>query len=392
MGLSCKRYLAKLFLKILYGTAARKHCQAEVLGAVCVTLGAVQSVCPRPCARDALRNYFLSFCMELSCQSCLAKLFLKLLRGPVVQNLLCKAIFELLHGTVMQKLPCEGIAQAFAWNCRAKAALRNCFWSFGMELSCKSCLAKLFHKLLHGAVKQNMHLEAIFQARHYRARVAFWSYCLSFCMELSCKSCFFGAFSKAPAWNCRANGAFRSYLSSFYVELPHKSCLVKELSRKSYLTNYVFSLCMQLLCKSYFWACFLSFCMELLCKSCLSKLFLQLLCVTVVQKLACEAISQGEVSISIPWRCNLFLSKGTGLGRSLRCVGRSQISLFVMLRGSVLHKLPFAAASVGAILILMALRSWVVDVCGDRRDFDGFVELGCSFLVGQSSFFVALWS
>ena len=36
---------------------------------------------------------------------------------------------------------------------------------------------------------------------------------------------------------------------------------------------------------------------------------------------------------------------GKGLGRSLSYVGRSQISLSMMLRGSVVHKLPFAAAS-----------------------------------------------
>ena len=52
----------------------------------------------------------------------------------------------------------------------------------------------------------------------------------------------------------------------------------------------------------------------------------------------------------------MFLSNGRGLGRSLSYVGRSQISVFMMMCGSVVHKLPFvAAASVGAVLILMAL-------------------------------------
>ena len=32
--LLCQMYLAKLFFKIVYGTVAQKHCQAEVLGAV----------------------------------------------------------------------------------------------------------------------------------------------------------------------------------------------------------------------------------------------------------------------------------------------------------------------------------------------------------------------
>ena len=82
-----------------------------------------------------------------------------------------KLFFELWHGAVVQKLPSEAIAEAFVCNCRAKAALQNYFLSFSMELSCQSCLAKLFHELLHGAVVQNMPFEASFQAPawHYRA-------------------------------------------------------------------------------------------------------------------------------------------------------------------------------------------------------------------------------
>ena len=41
----------------------------------------------------------------------------------------------------------------------------------------------------------------------------------------------------------------------------------------------------------------------------------------------------------------MLLSNGRGLGRSLSYVGRSRFSLFMMLHGSVVHKLPFAAAS-----------------------------------------------
>ena len=66
-----------------------------------------------------------------------------------------------------------------------------------------------------------------------------------------------------------------------------------------------------------------------------------------MQKLACEGIPQGNISISVPWRCNVFLRNRTGLGRSLSHSGGNQISLFMMLHGSVVHKLPFAAASVG---------------------------------------------
>ena len=66
------------------------------------------AACSSP-AQVALRSYFLSFCMELSCQSCLAELFLKLSHGTVVQNLLCEAIFW----------------AAFVWNCRAKVDLQS---------------------------------------------------------------------------------------------------------------------------------------------------------------------------------------------------------------------------------------------------------------------------
>ena len=102
--------------------------------------------------------------------------------------------------------------------------------------------------------------------------------------------------------------------------------------------------------------------MELSRKSCLVKLFLKLLHGTVVQKLpsklflkrlfgtavqtlSCEAISQGRMSISIPGRCSVILSNGRGLGRSLSYVGRSQISLSVMLHAALVHKLPCEAIS-----------------------------------------------
>ena len=78
-----------------------------------------------------------------------------------------------------------------------------------------------------------------------------------------------------------------------------------------------------------------------------SKLFLKLLSGTVAQKLPCEAFSQGKTLIGIPGHCNVFLSNGRGLGRSLSYAGHSEIRPFMMLHGSVVHKLPFAAASVG---------------------------------------------
>ena len=51
------------------------------------------------------------------------------------------------------------------------------------------------------------------------------------------------------------------------------------------------------------------------------------------------------MSMGIPGFCDVLLSNGRGLGRSLSYVGRSQISLFMILHGSVVHKLPFAATS-----------------------------------------------
>ena len=81
--------------------------------------------------------------------------------------------------------------------------------------------------------------------------------------------------------------------------------------------------------------------MELSRKSCLSKLFLKLLFGTVVQKLSCGAISRGGMSIGIPGFCDVLLSNGRGLGRSLSYVGRSQISLFVMPHATLVHKSPY---------------------------------------------------
>ena len=76
-----------------------------------------------------------------------------------------------------------------------------------------------------------------------------------------------------------------------------------------------------------------------------SNLFLKLLFGTVAQKLSCEATPQGKTPNGIPGRCNVLLSHGGGLGRSLSYVGRSQISVPMMLHRSVMHKWPFPAAS-----------------------------------------------
>ena len=73
--------------------------------------------------------------MELSCKSYLAGLFLKL-----------------LHGAVLQKLSYKGMSQTFAWNCHAEVAFRSFASSFCVNVSCESCLSKLFLKLLYGTV------------------------------------------------------------------------------------------------------------------------------------------------------------------------------------------------------------------------------------------------
>ena len=88
-------------------------------------------------------------------------------------------------------LPHKSISCIFAWSCRTTAALQHFFCNFCMKLSCKSCLTKLFLKLLHGTVMQRLPFKAIPQAFVWRcrAKAAFWNYFFSFCMELSCKSC-----------------------------------------------------------------------------------------------------------------------------------------------------------------------------------------------------------
>ena len=96
MELSCKSYLLKVFSK-----APAWNCRAKV----------------------AFPSYLSSFCVELSRKRCLVKLFLKLLHGTVMQTLPYELFLEPSHGTVAQKLPFQATYQAFAWNCRAKAAL-----------------------------------------------------------------------------------------------------------------------------------------------------------------------------------------------------------------------------------------------------------------------------
>ena len=94
------------------------------------------------------------------------------------------------------------------------------------------------------------------------------------------------------------------------------------------------------LAKAAFGNYFASVCMASSGKGCLLMLFLQLFHGTVARKLSCEAVSQNLI-----WTCRAKELSGRGLGRSLSHVGRSQISLLVMLRAALVHKLPCEAVS-----------------------------------------------
>ena len=125
------------------------------------------------CTKVALRSYFLSFCMELSCKSYLAGLFLKLWSCCMelsCKSCLTKLFLKLLHGTVMHRLPFKATPQAFVWRCRAKTAFWNYFFSFCMELSCRGCLSKLFLKLLYEGVVQKLPFETISSAFVWNCR------------------------------------------------------------------------------------------------------------------------------------------------------------------------------------------------------------------------------
>ena len=177
MTQSCKSCLAKLFLKVLHATVVQK-----------LPFGTIFEAFAWNCwANVAFRSYSssLSTSVELSCKNGLAKLSLKIkfrsvfqscsdvllnngrglgrrlscvgrnrislcmiLRGTVVHEFLAELSLKLLHGTVVQKLSYKAISLTFACNCRPEAALQNYVLSFCMELSCKSCLAKRFLKLL----------------------------------------------------------------------------------------------------------------------------------------------------------------------------------------------------------------------------------------------------
>ena len=83
--------------------------------------------------------------------------------------------------------------------------------------------------------------------------------------------------------------------------------------------------------------------MALSCEGRLSKLFHELFPGTVVRKVSRKAISQNSFRFHMELSGKRAVSRG--LGRSLRYVGRSQISLSVMLHAALVHKLPCEAIS-----------------------------------------------
>ena len=160
----------------------------------------------------------------------------------------------------------------------------------------------------------------------------------------------FAAASEAFAWNHRAKVDFQSYPAGLAWNSRAKvasralACNSQAFWSMLGAIKSVWSLwCMQLGCTSCLAKLFLKLLHGTVVQKLPSKLFLKRLFGTVAQTLSCdEAVSQGRMSISIPGRCSVFLSNGRGLGRSLSYVGRSQISLSMMLRGSVVHKSPLA--------------------------------------------------
>ena len=73
------------------------------------------------------------------------------------KSCLAKLFLKVLHATVVQKLPFGTIFEAFAWNCWANVAFRSYSSSLStsVELSCKNGLAKLSLKIKFRSVFQS---------------------------------------------------------------------------------------------------------------------------------------------------------------------------------------------------------------------------------------------
>ena len=159
-----------------------------------------------------------------------------------------------------------------------KSCLARLFFSSGVELSCKGRLAKLCLNPLHGTLGHKLPCDAILLG-FASNRLTKMSFSWSFCMELSCKSC----------------------LAKLFPEFLHGAVVQKLLHEATCLAfawNYA---------KASFQSYFSSFYVELSCKSCLSKLIVKLWFGIVEQKLTCKPFSQVEMlnSISRMLRCAL---------------------------------------------------------------------------------------
>ena len=99
MELSHKSCLVKLFLKLSHGTVVQKLLHelwhATPRHSEACWAQSNQSGHYGACssgAEVALQSYFMRFCMELSCKTCLSKLVFRLLRGTIVHELPFEAI------------------------------------------------------------------------------------------------------------------------------------------------------------------------------------------------------------------------------------------------------------------------------------------------------------
>ena len=178
---SCKSCLAKQLCKLSHWTVLRNCAFPETFARNCR-------------AKIALRSYFLSFCMGLSCKSCLMKLFFSSCMGE------------------MQTLPSKTISQAFTWNCRAKVAFRS--YLLSSELSRKSWLAKLSFKVKCRSVFPECCAVLLSNGRglgrslSYVGRNQISLFAMlheALVHELPCE-----AISWAFAWNCRAKAALQN--------------------------------------------------------------------------------------------------------------------------------------------------------------------------------------
>ena len=126
-----------------------------------------------------------------------------------------------------------------------------------MELSRKMCLAKLFLKFLHGTVVPKLLHELLHATLCKSCLVKLFLKLLRGTLELSCKRCLAKLFLK-----------------------PWHGAVVQKLPCRTFSEAVAWSCPAKVALQSYF----LSFCMELSCRGCLSKLFLKLLCESVVEK------------------------------------------------------------------------------------------------------------